>query len=338
MELDRCGAVGLRAVSLRTLGSHRRSLGVGPGQFRSAARLCAGARRLYRGCRDRPVGTGRNRAGGWLVPAGTGRGVLAELYPRPDLYPQCQHRQCQRDQYHRNKNDRDGAANGRSAATGGEPAIRQPRRGNRRARTGICRFRQSGTCSACGSPAGITESAGQPRPAAVDADHCKTGLSSAHRVHTGGTVGAWTCCASYAAGARASTRESAGPTEFQRSGSRPERPSRAPPTSPTTAASNAGYTRAGSPSRPTEFPESRSRGRRSRAACGDTAAGTDGIGSPRARSFSGPAEFLETRSHGRRSRAACGDTAAGADGIGSAHAGSSSGPTELLTSRSRGRR
>jgi len=304
---------------------------VGSGQFRSAASLCAGARRLYRGRRHWTVDTRRNRPGSRLVPACTGRGVLAQLHPRPGLYPQCQHRQCQRDQYHRNKDDRSGAANGRPAATGGEPAIRQPRRGNRRARTGICRFRQSGTCNGCGFAAGIATRADQPPPAAVDPGHCKTGLFSIHRVRTGDAAVGWTFCASRAAGARASS----GPTEFPRSGSRPERASRTPPIGPTTAASRARSARAESGSGPAELLTPRSRDGRSWAAYGDTAAGPGGTGSARARSSSGPAELLTPRSRDGRSWAACGDTAAGPGGTGSARASSFSGPAELLTPRSR---
>jgi hypothetical protein len=266
---------------------------VGPRQFRSAAGLCAGACRLYRGSRHWPVGTRRNRAGRRLVPACTRRGVLAELYPRPDLYPQREHRQCQRYQYHRNKDNRGGAANGRPATTGGEPAIRQSRRGNRSARTGICRFRQSGTCSACGSPASAATRAGQPPPAAVDPDQRKTGLSSAWRIRAGGAARTWTFCANGAAGPRTSSE----PTEFPRSGSLPEGASRRPPIGPTTAASRAGScARAGSPPGPTEFLAPLSCSRRSRAACCGTAVATASV---HARSSSGLAEFLAPRSRGR---------------------------------------
>jgi hypothetical protein len=158
---------------------------------------------------------------------------------------------------------------------------------------GICRFRQSGTCSACGSPASAATRAGQPPPAAVDPDQRKTGLSSAWRIRAGGAARTWTFCANGAAGPRTSSE----PTEFPRSGSLPEGASRRPPIGPTTTASRAGScARAGCPPGPTEFFAPRSCSRRSRAACCGTAVATASV---HARSSSGLAEFFAPRSRGR---------------------------------------
>src|SRR5690349_10903728 len=75
LDLDRRRALGLCAVPLRALGVHRRSLVLGPGNFRAFAGLRTGARRLSRRARGGAIYFGGDRAAGRMVSARARRGL-----------------------------------------------------------------------------------------------------------------------------------------------------------------------------------------------------------------------------------------------------------------------
>jgi len=153
LELGGRCALGICAVSLRALGPYRRPLGLGARGDCPRAGLCACTRRLHPATGDCGARTspGRCRTARRLVSASAGRGLLARLYPQPDLYTQRQYHQRQ---HHQDQHDYCGAARHlRPAATDRQPAIRKPSRGNCGARAGSRRVRPGGTGSGCGSAA-----------------------------------------------------------------------------------------------------------------------------------------------------------------------------------------
>ncbi len=153
LELGGRRALGICAVSLWALGPPRRPLGLGARGVRPRAGLCACTRRLHpdtshSGARTDP---GRCRTARRLVSAGAGRGLLARLYPQPDLYTQRQYHQRQ---HHQDQHDYCGAArHRRPAAADRQPAIRKPSRGNCGAGAGSRRVRPGGTGSGCSAAA-----------------------------------------------------------------------------------------------------------------------------------------------------------------------------------------
>src|SRR5258707_15896587 len=83
LDLDRRSALGLCPVALRPVGADRRALGVGPRRLCRAPPLRAGS-----GCVHWYAWGRLELAGGGccrLVPARTGRGLLAELHARCEL-------------------------------------------------------------------------------------------------------------------------------------------------------------------------------------------------------------------------------------------------------------
>jgi len=153
LELGGRCALGICAVSLRALGPYRRPLGLGARGDCPRAGICACTRRLHPATGDSGARTspGRCRTARRLVSAGAGRGLLARLYPQPDLYTQRQYHQRQ---HHQDQHDYCGAARHlRPAATDRQPAIRKPSRGNCGAGAGSRRVRPGGTGSGCGSAA-----------------------------------------------------------------------------------------------------------------------------------------------------------------------------------------
>ena len=168
-------------MSLRALGTRRRSLGLGARRVRPRAGLCARAGRLHSAAGDSGARAdpGRCRTTCRLVSAGAGRGVLARLYPQPDLYTQRQYHQRQ---HHQDQHDYCGTARRcRPAAAGRQPAIRKPSRGNRGAGAGSRRVQPGGTCSGRGSTASTSPGRGLDNAAgSATTGHQRANRSSAN--------------------------------------------------------------------------------------------------------------------------------------------------------------
>ena len=91
LDVDRRGAVGLRAVPLWTLGPGRRRMGLGPRRDRRAPGVRAGARRVDRPARLERERDDRQRAGGRLVPARAAGGVRPRVPDESRLRTQREH-------------------------------------------------------------------------------------------------------------------------------------------------------------------------------------------------------------------------------------------------------
>ena len=150
LDVDRRGAVGLRAVPLRTVGAGRRRVGLGSRRGRRAPGVCAGARRVDRPARLERERDDRQRARGRLVPARAAGGVRPRLPDEPRVRAQREHHAGHERERHQRQRDADavrvpaGRAGGHRGARGhghrrcagrtfgGARAARGSRRGRRR--------------------------------------------------------------------------------------------------------------------------------------------------------------------------------------------------------------